>query len=118
MKYLGIVSIIIGIIGFIIDGFASFLVLGVCSYIIGFLILLLFEFRCSNCGKWFSQKKISENYSNSFDSNIFSDNIYATKNITYQCNKCKKITKSSRSITKKIQGHSNSKIEKFINNNK
>jgi DNA-directed RNA polymerase subunit RPC12/RpoP len=106
------------VIGALISGGAGFIFYGLLTFISGFIIILLFSFRCSKCGKWFSYKKISENYSNTTDSNIFSDNLQTTQNNTYECENCRNKIKTNRRITKKIQGHSDYKIDKIINKNK
>ena len=107
-----------GIIGAFASGGAGFIFYGLLTFILGFIIILFFSLKCSKCGKWFSYKKISENYSNTTDTNIFSDNIHTTQNNTYECENCKNRIKTNRRIIKKIQGLSDYKIDKILNKNK
>jgi hypothetical protein len=118
MKYIVITSIVLGIIGVFMFGPDGFLFLGLSSFVFGFLILKFFDNRCSKCGKWFSYKKINENYTDIMNVNIFSDNVYATQNITYECIKCKNRINSSRKVTKELKGNSNYELNKILNKNK
>jgi hypothetical protein len=118
MKYIVITSIVLGIIGVFMFGPDGFLFLGLSSFVLGFLIMKFFDNRCAKCGKWFSYKKINENYSNFINENIFSDKVYATQNTTYECTKCKNRINSSRSVTKEIRGNSNYEINKIFKKNK
>jgi|694.fasta_scaffold73116_3 DNA-directed RNA polymerase subunit RPC12/RpoP len=118
MKYLYIITLIAAVIGASTEGGAGFIFYGLLTFILGFIIIIIFSFRCSKCGKWFSYKKVSENYSNSHGENILSDNVHATQNNIYECENCKNRIKSSRRITKKIAGYRDYQIDKILNKNK
>jgi len=118
MKYLYIITFIAAIIGAFTDGGAGFVFYGLLTFILGFIIIIFFAYRCSKCGKWFSYKKVSENYSNTYGENILSDNVHATQNNIFECENCKNRIKSSRRITKKIDGFSDYQIDKILNKKK
>jgi hypothetical protein len=122
LKWIFILSIIIGVVGEIINSSKNhsvfgdgFLMYGLSSLIIGFLILMFFKNRCKKCGKWFSYKKTNQDYSNFVDSsNLFSDDVYMTETSTYVCKNCKNKFVSKRKVTKTIKGNSEYKIDKLL----
>jgi hypothetical protein len=122
LKWVFILSFIIGTIGEIInssknhsvfgDGFLKF---GLLSFITSFLILRFFKNRCKKCGKWFSYKMTNQDYSNFVDSsNLFSDDVYMTETSTYVCKYCKNKYVSKRNVTKTFKGTSEYKIDKLL----
>ena len=114
MKNLLIISALLGIIGVFIFGPDGFPFLGLSSFFLGFIILKFYENKCSKCGKWFSYKKIDENFSNFVNENIFSDKVHAIQNITYECKNCKNKKKSIRRVTKVLKGNSNYEIDRIL----
>lgn len=110
-----ILSFIFSLVGGLLFGIDAFFIAGISSFFAG-TIIIFYRSRCGNCGKWFSYKKIEENYSDYINSNILSDDVYVTQYITFQCTNCKKKIKKSKKVIKKIKGNSDYKIDKLFNN--
>lgn len=121
LKWIVILSIVFGVIGEIYNSSKNnsvfgdgFLMYGLLSFFICFLILKFFNNRCVKCGKWFSYEKTKQNYSNFIDENIFSDNVWMTETTTYICKNCKNKVESKRRVKKTIKGNSEYQISKLL----
>lgn len=106
MKKLIVFALSIGVLGAVfLKDISGLFLYGISGFVIGFLVLQFFNYRCKVCKSWFSYKTVSKNYSNIVGSpNPWNDDVTADEVHTLECKKCKnKVSKTYR-VTKNIRG--------------